>query len=137
MEENKVALPEYENKLKGRFSIKFPDEFGIPPEAVYFINKPHIKNFIDHIWEDVEIHLLDYVKPAIAQKLFEIVSRKSDTEFTYSHHIMDKKDDLVESWKVYVEKIMEINFGESSFYDLNCSNIIFLKLRISNCELVL
>lgn len=127
----------YEPKSINRFIVEFPEEFNILQESILKINKPKFKN---NKWKNIKIELIDFIGPSTSKGLYSIiklVKNNIDQKILFNIIIksLDPVGSITEEWKIEVEKIKIINFG-----DLDYENDKFLKIYIvlkpSNCILL-
>lgn len=105
----------YEPKRINRFIVEFPEIFDVSYYAVSKADKP---KFINQSWSNIKIEFFDFIAPSTSQRLQDIIlflkqDVKSEEEglFTIKLKTTDPVGEVIELWDVYVDEVVEINFG--------------------------
>lgn len=133
-----------EEKYSNRFLVEFPKELNLPSWTVKTANKP---KFANAQWLPLTISFIDPIKHSTSKALYELIKiadvqnnykTKVPILFEIEMKILDKVGEVVEHWKISVNDVQDIDFGDLA-YDNNiiCSTIT-PKLTIipQNCEYV-
>lgn len=130
-------IVQYEPKRNNRFIVEFPEIFGIEKNSITKVNKP---KFTDNKWEDIRVDFVDLIGPSTSQSLYKIIDfiNKNDDDnkklFGFIIASLDPTGMVVETWRIDVEKVLTINFGELDYSDTETQKP-YLIVRPLNCVL--
>lgn len=86
--------------------------------SYYAVSKADKPKFINQRWANIKIDFFDFIAPSTSQRLQEIIlflkkDIKSEKEglFTIKLKTTDPTAEVIELWDVYVDEVVEINFG--------------------------
>lgn len=106
---------QYEPKRINRFLVEFPEMFNISYYAVSKADKP---KFINQSWANIKIEFFDFIAPSTSQRLQDIIfflkqdiRNEEEGLFTIKLKTTDPVAEVIELWDVYVDEVVEINFG--------------------------
>ena len=127
---------DFEPKLNYRFKVEFPQELEIPKYSVISIDKPKfVTGTNDHtqgIWQPMEIIFVDLIGPSTSDALYKL---KNGGLKSLSIISLDPTGVEIEEWKIDIDYIMSIDFGNLD-YGSNKIQKITMIISPSNCTLV-
>lgn len=103
-----------------RFVVEFPNEFVLESYFVQKISKP---KFINYEWQNIEIFFIDVIGPSTSKVLVDVANycaKRKDINkilFDFSIKTLDPTGVEIEHWKICVEKLIEIDFGNFDYSD--------------------
>ncbi len=118
---NKEILPplkgvNLEFKKVNRFTVEFPEDFGVKIWSVTSSDKPR---FSDGEWENIKVTFHDFIEPSTSQALFRVVkflkTNKDVVKFEFKINSLDPTGVVVEQWVIRVKNVLTINFGELDY----------------------
>ena len=137
--ENKLPLiNSLEPKKNDRFVVVFPEEFKIDSFTVQKINKPKFEN---GKWKNIGITFIDPIACSPSHGLYKIIDLKNKEEntnekplFEFVIKSLDPIGETVETWKILVEEVVVIDFGELDYSNSEMQTSIMI-IKPKNCIL--
>jgi hypothetical protein len=112
-------IVELEPKQKHRFIVTFPEDFNLAEWRVREITPPSFSND----WDDMVITFIDPISPSTSDILYKLVERirnRSINEndlrnFIITLQTLDPIGDVVGTWTIVVDDILNISFGDYGY----------------------
>ncbi len=145
LEARKNGIPVLvEPKRKNRWTVNFPEHFGIEPFVFQKTQRPHVsivpKKFLGFKignrldWGRITFEILDPIGPSTSDKLANIIENHINEEFDYTLEMLDPTGAVVEKWLISGCKIEAISFGA---LDYSNDDIVrcFMSIKPTNVKL--
>lgn len=135
----KFDFKSIEYKMVDRFTVDFPEQFNISSQSILKIDNP---TYCDGKWENIKIVFTDSIHPSTTKSLYDIVdfleTNKSSGKvlFIIRINILNAIGNVIETWAIYVEKVLIINFGELN-YESNEIRQQFIVIKPYKCAIVI
>ncbi len=121
-----------------RFSVKFPNNWGMRSDLVQSINKPSYNaefGFDVPHWDNVFIKITDYIteeKVSISSQALKLIDNCNGDIIELN--ILDDANNIIETWEIEIEYLSEIFFSKFD-YNIQEANTIDLVFCIKNCKI--
>ena len=132
MEEEKVK----EKKLNN-FIVKFSKDLDLPEWTVKRITKPKL---VEGEWSDIKIIFQDLVEVPVVKNIYNLIEhfeksmRTKTPNLSLSIIAYDNDDNPIEEWKIDIDKIVSIDFGNGDS-ESEDQQLICLVLKPRECVL--
>lgn len=126
---------------KHTFNVRFPIEFDIPETSIVKINSPKL---INDEWENITIIFHEFTDASTTRSLMHIHNfieslqveyDREPTIFSFNIEILNFDRDIIATWLVHVQNVLEISFGELN-YDVSEFQEMKMVVEPWSCELI-